>query len=612
MRAINLKLCVLEEKNFEKELEIFTDLERNLFNSHDDFDLPSIVDDLSIDHGSEAVEYSGHLALSPIPSTLPNPPESVLAVPEQPANPPAPPAPSLVMKYFLESNPPRKIETLPDEAKETADQQTKTVVEDLKTELAKAKLLCTKLKRERDDWERKEGIARTDKVTHSALIGQESQRKLHLQEMAQLREAQEEQAKRLQRERKLWEKQKKAADILPTKRERQEIELLAAQLNELNEQSRQKEARLLLAQDRLKKKVMELEKRNKELQEEVNVLERERASRIEVSIKPNVGLSHITKSKSVDSLPSKPKRSVMPVAKSTTDLPKAEIPRTLDARQGEDRTLAQPLVQKSSIIPHVSHPPPTTRSKILGGLVKPIGDADSPKETEVKREPKRATEFDAAKIDLDQLQTELHLERPVREICNEDGSRTRTFADGTQLVWLNDGKMKLCRTDDIQVLYFSNGDSKTVFPDSRVVFWYNSHKTRHTTYPDGLQICEYEDGQVEEISPDGKHVIQFPDGIIKTILPHGLEIIQYADGKYEEIEKKNGQIVSVFTSYSNGIQDVLKDGKLARTLPNGIVKINYPDGRQETKWPNGQIRLKNAQGEVVFFSPPAEGIAIKV
>jgi hypothetical protein len=62
---------------------------------------------------------------------------------------------------------------------------------------------------------------------------------------------------------------------------------------------------------------------------------------------------------------------------------------------------------------------------------------------------------------------------------------------------------------------------RTVFPDERVVYWYNKSKTRHTPYSDGLQVCEYDDGQLEEIHTDGRHIVQFADGIVKTILPVG-------------------------------------------------------------------------------------------
>jgi hypothetical protein len=47
------------------------------------------------------------------------------------------------------------------------------------------------------------------------------------------------------------------------------------------------------------------------------------------------------------------------------------------------------------------------------------------------------------------------------------------------------------------------------------------------------------------------------------------------------------------TKFPNGVQDVFKDGKTIRTLPNGVVKVTFADGRQETTYPDGKVRLKS-------------------
>jgi hypothetical protein len=321
----------------------------------------------------------------------------------------------------------------------------------------------------------------------------------------------DQQLKKFTREKSLWEKQKKASEILPNKRERQEIEHLTQEIQDCQEQARQREARLHLTVDRLKKKMQELDKTNKELIGEIGVLERERASRLQVHIKSNImedAGPALTKSKSVDQLCKKSikTRDLLGSSASHPNLPNP----TSKTSQSPSFTLKS-NIPKLTAIPMSS---PTSTRKVLGGMVK-FSDPPALPISEKK------SKIDPSKCDLDQLQKELHLEHPIKENVLEDGSRSRLFADGTILQWLNDGKMKLVRIDGISVVYFSNGDSKTVFPDERVVYWYNKSKTRHTTYSDGLQVCEYDDGQLEEIHTDGRHIVQFADGIVKTILPVG-------------------------------------------------------------------------------------------
>lgn len=87
--------------------------------------------------------------------------------------------------------------------------------------------------------------------------------------------------KTLRREQLLWDKQKKAADILPSKKERTEIDTLKQQMMDIQDAAKQKEVRLVLSQDRMKRRADSLAKRNAELLEEIKVLEQDRALYVE-------------------------------------------------------------------------------------------------------------------------------------------------------------------------------------------------------------------------------------------------------------------------------------------------------------------------------------------
>ena len=69
--------------------------------------------------------------------------------------------------------------------------------------------------------------------------------------------------------------------LLPSPRERIEIESLRQSLMSLQEESKRQSTRWQMSQDRMKKRIDALQKRNGELEDEVRVLEVSRAGFIE-------------------------------------------------------------------------------------------------------------------------------------------------------------------------------------------------------------------------------------------------------------------------------------------------------------------------------------------
>jgi len=54
-----------------------------------------------------------------------------------------------------------------------------------------------------------------------------------------------------------------------------------------------------------------------------------------------------------------------------------------------------------------------------------------------------------------------------------------------------------------------------------VVYWYHEPKIVHTTFKDGLEIFEFQDGQIEKHYPDGLREIVFSDKTVKYVFPNG-------------------------------------------------------------------------------------------
>lgn len=280
--------------------------------------------------------------------------------------------------------------------------------------------------------------------------------------------------------------------------------MLNSQIKDLQEQSKTKEGRLLSTQERQRKKIVELESKNKELMGEISILERDRAAMIQVSIKSNIG----------QPAKSKPNSSSYP--KALKGLKELDIKSNVPANAVMTRTksvsdMSRPLKRHSY---GSDNQKSLSRHSSIECLAKPnIAVEDIPiKPAHISNDP--------IEIDLDKLQAQLGLGSYLSQETLQDKSMKRAYPDSTLLTRLPDGTMKF-QQQNLNVIYYTNGDSKTVLEDKTVVFWYNSVKTRHTTLPDQTEICEFEDGQVERKYPDGTLTVQFPDDTIKLIEADG-------------------------------------------------------------------------------------------
>ncbi|KAJ3034917.1 hypothetical protein HDV00_004527 [Rhizophlyctis rosea] len=365
------------------------------------------------------------------------------------------------------------------------------------------------------------------------------------QELKSLQDYREEELRNLRREKQSWEKQRKAAEILPTKRDRQEMELLRKEMAEMQETFRQKEMRMTLAHDRLKRRVDELTKRNSELREEVKVLEKERAAYVERN-------EH---------------RQTLP----RQDSEQLAVNHT---RVAEDRQM--PTVQGNSDITKSQNFPPSAPMLPVATIKGPI---PLPGE-----------------IELDTMQDQLGLATAFEEKVT-DGKRERQFPNGLRLVWYVNGTIKEAHGDGNSTIYFTNGDYKKVTPDGRTIYWYAEPKTMHTTFKDGLQLYEFDNGQVEKHYPDGTNEITFGDGTVKYSFPNGEEESIFPDGR---IQRRNEHGLRTL-EYPDGSKEIVfQDGTKQKTYADRTMKTQHIDGRVETQYPDGRCRIKDGQGNLIL------------
>ncbi|XP_026701691.1 T-complex protein 10A homolog [Athene cunicularia] len=197
----------------------------------------------------------------------------------------------------------------------------------------------------------------------------------------------------------------------------------------------------------------------------------------------------------------------------------------------------------------------------------------------------------------------LHQERRKSEdevqekIEYHDGKVEEVLTDGRRIITFRNGTKKEISADKrMTMISFFNGDIKKIMPDQRVIYYYADAKTTHTAYPDGLEVLQFPNNQIEKHYPDGTKEIVFPDHTVKCLYSDGLKETFFPDGTVVKVEK-NGDKIVVF---SNGQKDIHTVQFKRREYPDGTVKTVYCNGRQETKYSTGRIRIKDKEGNIIL------------
>ncbi|XP_025731028.1 centrosomal P4.1-associated protein isoform X2 [Callorhinus ursinus] len=183
------------------------------------------------------------------------------------------------------------------------------------------------------------------------------------------------------------------------------------------------------------------------------------------------------------------------------------------------------------------------------------------------------------------------------EISHPDGKIEKVYKNGCHVILFPNGTRKEVSADGKTVtVTFFNGDVKQVMPDERVIYYYASVQTTHTTYPEGLEILHFSSGQIEKHFPDGRKEITFPDQTIKNLFPDGQEESIFPDGTIVRVQRDGNKIIE----FNNGQRELHTAQFKRREYPDGTVKTVYTNGHQETKYTSGRIRVKDKDGNVLM------------
>ncbi|XP_060115075.1 centromere protein J-like [Heteronotia binoei] len=167
-----------------------------------------------------------------------------------------------------------------------------------------------------------------------------------------------------------------------------------------------------------------------------------------------------------------------------------------------------------------------------------------------------------------------------------DGKVEQLFSDGRRIMTFRNGTKKEISADKMTtVLTFFNGDIKKILPDQRVIYYYANAQTTHITYPNGMEVLQFPNHQIEKHHPNGTKEIMFPDQTIKRLYDGGLEETVFPDGTVVKVEKNGAKTIL----FSNGQKEIQTAQFKRREYPDGTVKTVYANGNQEMKYSSGQV-----------------------
>nr|XP_014426049.1 centromere protein J isoform X2 [Pelodiscus sinensis] len=404
-------------------------------------------------------------------------------------------------------------------------------------------------------------------------------------ELARIEEVKKEEMRKLQKERKIFEKYATAARAMPDKKERDEIQALKQKLADLQEDLKRKEAKWSTTHGRLRNQIETLTKENTELREEIKIMER---FRLEVWKKAEASESSRKAESSGINL--KRAESISP----PTRLQKSQILSPV------------PQIEKNSKKNGKGYSPgkgkPFRRPKSA-----PVSDGSNFDKTTMTLEDSSRTFMIDSILDMSPTETCMPSESPTtvstsseeiqEEINYPDGKVEKILKNGCHLLFFPNGTRKEVSLDGktITVTFF-NGDVKQVMPDQRVIYYYADAQTTHTTYPDGLEVLHFSNGQIEKHYPDGRKEITFPDQTIKNLFMDGREESIFPDGTIVHVQRDGSKTIE----FNNGQRELHTSQFKRREYPDGTVKTVYTNGHQETKYVCGRIRVKDQDGNVIM------------
>ncbi|XP_028292005.1 centromere protein J [Gouania willdenowi] len=448
------------------------------------------------------------------------------------------------------------------------------------------------------------------KLRQESEIKQENLRKERLEfeqmkaeESAKFEEYKKEENRKLQKERKLFEKHAAASRAIPDKKEREEIQVLKQQLSSLQEELRRRESRWSLTNSRLRQQMDSCNQENSALRDEIRMLEKLRLSTWkknsltagdtetkEASGTLETSVPSVTKGVTFASPLDSRRSSSSPTEKNVVAVNrKSSKDAGQPAAAGIKSSLRKPVLLGSSS----SFPTKRTEEKSVT-----LGKSN---EKQPQQKAAHSSSPKVSQLKESELIETSEPESAKETITHPDGKVEKVLVNGDRLIVFPNGTRKEVSADgqSLKVTFF-NGDTKQVTGDQRVIYFYAEAQTTHITYPDGMEVLHFPNNQTEKHFPDGRKEITFPDQTVKNLFPDGREESVLTDGTIIQVNPDGTKEIH----FNTGQKELHTAEFKQRQYPDGTVKTVYADGRQETRYPTGRLRIKDKDGNVLVDNMP--------
>ncbi|XP_035829697.1 centromere protein J [Aplysia californica] len=458
------------------------------------------------------------------------------------------------------------------------------------------------------------------------------------QELKRLEDFKQEEIKKLKRERKLFETYQKKVRSMPDKKEREEIENLRQQLEEVQEELKRKESRWNSSTARLKNRLAEVELENGELKEEIRILERKRLEWMTAQSNAKVAGQQVNGKVSLEGSTvksgggSRAAQAGSSFPRSSTPTHEQDEPAIKSAPAGSNvkapsekgnlgSTAAQrPLTSGSSSagskIPapmsglRNGHPVVTNRPQ--GAMSRPQGGGVSEQTVLTNGRNGGGAGGVAAAVTQsvlapptahsglsgDGMQTENGPVPVMMENTIPNGVPAASMP-GTRSSAVLDQTSKSAAALAIERAVVDKGDSaaysETQHGDGKL----------EKTYRNGAKEIRFPNGTVKEISADGQTIVcRLANGDIRQIFPDHRVVYIFAEAEIMQSTFPDG--LETFHFKNGQTERRYPDGTVEITFPTKDVKYLFPDGGQEVILTDGTVMQYNSKGERTVEYPSGD------
>ena len=388
---------------------------------------------------------------------------------------------------------------------------------------------------------------------------------LREQEKKEFEALKETEIKKIQQEKRIMERQTKALQNMPNKKEKTEIEALKKETDKLQEESKAKDLKYKLQIERIKKQYDDLTNTNKTLTEENHKLQKEKLQTsfhkeetCKNLIKENQQLHHKKKSfHEEENIP--------------TDYQEKKEPSDNESDKIEDADEKElNCSQENSDDEHEKK--------------EDTDEYERPKESEKNHlKTKHAIMADQYSLQFPPKYNQNANDKLLSQKVFDNGKTQKLYESGKKEIIFGNGVKREIHPDNYTVVYFNNGDVKQAFPDGKIVYFFAEANTTQTTLPEGVQVFKFANNQLEKHFTDGTKEIKFPDGTLKCIYKSGEEESVFPDGTIQRLKMDGAKELE----YQDGTKEIIQhngtkikefaDGRIAITHPNGEVEYTHKE-----------------------------------